>query len=69
MFYAMWLVCIMGASQECNEIEKIERVLHKTEEACKEYAANETKQIMLYLMGQGLVAQVGYKCEEDKNSI
>lgn len=67
MFYAVWLVCIMGS--ECDQIEKIERVRHKTEEACMEYANGEAKNISILLMSKGLMAQVGYKCEEDKESI
>jgi len=69
MFYAMWLVCVMGVSQECQEIERKDRQMFKTEQACMDDALMETKNLMNYLIANGLVGQVGYKCVEDKNSI
>jgi hypothetical protein len=69
MFYAMWLVCIMGATPECREIERKAKVLHKTEEACLEDALQQTRNIIEYLTANGLQGQVGHKCVEDKNSI
>lgn len=69
MFYAMWLVCIVGMEPECKEIQRTQRVWHKTEEACLADALEQTNKIIAYLIANGLVGQAGYKCVLDKDHI
>lgn len=68
MFYAMWLVCL-AVTNNCEEIVKKERTLHKTEEACMIEAHETAKELVVYFMQQGMPAQIGTKCVEDKESI
>lgn len=69
MFYAVWLVCILGTDPECQEIERKNKVLHKTEEACLQDAMNQTKGLVAYMKANNMQGQVAHKCVEDKNSI
>lgn len=42
---------------------------YKTHEECVTATTQDVKEISEYLFAKGIVATVGFKCEEDKDSV
>lgn len=68
MFYAMWLVCL-SVTNNCEEIVRTVPTLHKTEEACMVEARETAQEIHMYFITNGMQAQIGVKCVEDRSMI
>jgi len=68
MFAPILLVCILG-TDTCELMGRIDKKVYPTYEVCMETAAKDAKELFEYFASKGVITQIGFKCEEDKNSI
>jgi hypothetical protein len=68
MFTSLLLVCVLG-TDKCELMKRTDNKTYPTMEQCLEATAVDAKQVYEYLAAKGVYTQVGFKCEEDKNSI
>ncbi len=68
MFAPILLVCILG-TDTCELMGRIDKKVYPTYEVCMETAAKDAKKLFEYFYAKGVNTQIGFKCEEDKNSI
>ena len=67
MFAPIVAVCVLGG--ECSLLKRNDGKTYKTHEECVAVTTQDVKQISEYLFANGVVATVGFKCEEDKDSV
>ena len=67
MFAPIVAVCILGG--ECEILKRIDDMKYKTHEECVAETTKDVKKISDYLQAKGIIATVGFKCEEDKDSV
>lgn len=67
MFAPIVAVCILGG--KCELLERIDGMKYKTHEECVAATTQDIKKISEYLLAKGIVATVGFKCEEDKDGV
>lgn len=67
MFAPIVAVCILGG--DCEMLERSDGMKYKTHEECVAATTQDVKEISEYLFAKGIVATVGFKCEENKDSV
>jgi hypothetical protein len=67
MFAPIVAVCILGG--DCQLLERSDGMKYKTHEECVAATTQDIKQISDYLLAKGVIATVGFKCEENKDSV
>lgn len=68
MFAPILLVCVLG-TDTCELMGRIDNKVYPSYEVCMETAAEDAKSLFEYFAAKGVMTQIGFKCEEDKNSI
>ncbi len=68
MFTSLLLVCVLG-TDKCELMKRTDNKTYPTMEQCLEATAVDAKQVYEYFAAKGVITQIGFKCEEDKNSI
>jgi hypothetical protein len=67
MFAPIVAICVIGG--DCTLLERSEKMTYKTHEECVVETTKDIKEISDYLLAKGVVATVGFKCEENKDSV
>lgn len=67
MFAPIVAVCVLGG--DCTLLERSDKKKYKTHEECVAATTQNIKQISKFLFAKGVVATVGFKCEENKDSV
>lgn len=67
MFAPIVAVCLLGG--DCELLKRSDNKVYKTYEECVVETTEDVKQISEYLFSRGIIASVGFKCEEDKDSV
>jgi hypothetical protein len=67
MFSPIVAVCVLGG--DCTLLERSDELKYKTHEECVVATTQDVKEISEYLFAKGIVATVGFKCEENKDSV
>jgi hypothetical protein len=67
MFAPIVAICIIGG--DCTLLERSDKMTYKTHEECTVATTEGIKKISDYLLAKGVIAAVGFKCEENKDSV
>ena len=68
MFTPILLVCVLG-TDNCQLMQRSDNKTYPTLEQCQEVTAVDVQEVFEYFAAQGIITQIGFKCEEDKNSV